>query len=124
MISSKRLSLGRWGEQVAACFLEETGYMILEANIRTHYGEIDLLAKKDDVLIFVEVKTRRSTSLGFPEISITPKKMMHIIASAEAYLQAHPELTIDWRIDVISILRLDPEQPPEIAHFENVNDVH
>lgn len=123
MTPASRITLGRWGEQVAAEYLNQLGYTILGCNLRTPYGEIDLLAQRDDTLVFVEVKTRSSGSLGYPEISITPKKFSHMVSAAQSYLLDHPDLESTWRIDVISIQRMSPGQPPEIVHFENVNDV-
>ena len=123
MTPVSRITLGRWGEQVAADHLIQHGYTILGCNLRTPYGEIDILARQDDMLVFIEVKTRSSGSLGFPEISITPKKFFHMVSAAQAYLLDHPELETAWRIDVISIQRMSLGQPPEIVHFENVNDV-
>jgi putative endonuclease len=123
MNTSSRKKLGQWGEEIAASYLRLKGYTILQHNIRTQYGEIDLLASQADTLIFVEIKTRSSASLGLPEISITPKKFAHMISSAQSYLQAHPEMSSAWRIDVISVLRHAVDQPPEIVHFENVTHV-
>jgi putative endonuclease len=123
MKPASRLQLGQWGEQIAAAYLTEQGYIILGSNVRTPYGEIDLLARQADTLVFVEVKTRSSSSLGLPEISITPKKFSHMVSAAQAYLLDHPELNLAWRIDVISIQCSSPGQPPEIVQFENVNDV-
>ena len=124
MTSTPRLRLGQWGEQVAADYLSSRGYTILGKNLRTGYGEIDLLARQADSLVFVEVKTRSSSSLGLPEISITPKKFAHILAAAQSFLQDHPQLDLAWRIDVIAVQGHPSGQSPEIAHFENVNDVH
>jgi len=111
--------LGQWGESLAANFLMQQGYTILERNIRTPYGEIDLIAQDEENLVFVEVKTRASLTLGPPEISITARKQEHMLAAAQAYLQAHPHLQGNWRVDVIAIQRL-PHQQPQIVHFENV----
>ena len=116
---STRLSLGRWGEAIAAEYLSHQGYTILEHNARTPYGELDLVALQGDALVFVEVKTRASLSFGLPEISVSPSKQAHLISSAQAYIQAHPELDDEWRIDVIAILRL-PGKEPQIEHFENI----
>jgi len=122
-MNNRRKKLGEWGEQVAASYLIQQGYAILGKNIRTPYGEIDLLARQVDSLVFVEVKTRSSATLGYPEISITPQKFSHMVSAAQAYLVEHPELTLGWRIDVISIRRQSKGEAPEIVHFENVNDV-
>ena len=123
MTPASHQTLGKWGEQIAAEYLTQHAYLLLERNLRTPYGEIDIVASQDDMLVFIEVKTRSSNSLGFPEISITPKKFSHMLSSAQAYLLDHPDLKSPWRIDVISIQRLAPGQPPEVAHFENVNAV-
>jgi putative endonuclease len=114
-----RQSLGRWGETTAAEYLSARGYTILEHNARTPYGELDLVASQGEMLVFVEVKTRASRSLGPPEISVTAAKQAHLLSAAMAYLQERPHLRYDWRIDVIAILRL-PNQPPQIEHFENI----
>ncbi len=114
-----RQSLGAWGEAVAAGYLSERGYLILERNFRTPYGEVDLVVQKDEQIIFVEVKTRTSDAFGLPEQAITPRKQGHLIDSAQAYLQLHPELKCDWRVDVIAIRKLPGDRPPEILHFEN-----
>lgn len=123
MSTLARRKLGQWGEEIAAAYLKQKGYTILQRNIRTAYGEIDLLASQVDTLIFVEIKTRSSASLGSPEISITPKKFAHMLASAESYLMTHPEINAAWRIDVISVLYNTADQSPEITHFENITHV-
>jgi putative endonuclease len=129
-----RQKLARWGEDFAAIYLEERGYHVLERNARSAYGEIDLVTtvaapamskamneqQSRRVTVFVEVKTRSSVAYGYPEDSITRQKRAHMLAAAQAYLQAHPELAGDWRLDVIAIYRPVPEQPATINHFENV----
>jgi len=118
-MSTSLQAIGRWGESFAAEYLTRRGYTILERNARTAYGEIDIVATQSEVAVFVEVKTRTSTAYGYPEESITPKKRAHLIASAQAYLQTHPELETDWRIDVIAIHRPHSDRSPQITHFEN-----
>jgi putative endonuclease len=120
MKPARRQSLGHLGEAIAAAFLEKKGYAILERNWRTPYGEIDLITQREDVIAFVEVKTRASRSLGPPEISITTRKAEHMRCSAEYFIQQHPELINDWRIDAITIQLHDDSSPPLIDHFENV----
>lgn len=117
MTSSKR-DLGAWGEAQAARFLARQGYTLIGQNVRTPYGEIDLIARNGQTTVFVEVKTRASPAFGLPEEAITPAKQAHLIASAEAFLNDHPELAGPWRIDVIAI-RQRTGQKPEIVHFEN-----
>jgi putative endonuclease len=120
MKSNRRQSVGRVGESIAAAYLEKKGYTILDRNCRTPYGEIDLIAFQSDLIAFVEVKTRASISFGPPEISITTRKEEHMRNTAEYYIQLHPELTNDWRIDVIAVQLQPGNSPPIIDHFENV----
>ncbi|MGH2582403.1 MAG: YraN family protein [Anaerolineales bacterium] len=110
--------LGRWGEKAAEQFLTEKGYVILDRNARTKYGEIDLVVRKNEEIVFVEVKSRSSTDFGFPEEAVTSLKQQHLRDAAEIYMQAHPELNGDWRIDVISVRRVHGEAL-EIVHLEN-----
>ena len=117
-MSQKRQEVGRWGEKLAAAYLAQQGYDILEQNVRTAYGEIDLVVQRAHELVFVEVKTRRSLQYGFPEESVHARKQEHLRASALAYLQTHPDLEMNWRIDVIAILDR-PGSEPELTHFEN-----
>jgi putative endonuclease len=128
-LSQSRQELGRWGEALAADYLVDQGYTIVARNERTPYGEIDLVANKlsgptaeshesQEVLVFVEVKTRTSQYFGYPEEAVTPRKQMNLISAAQHYLQEHPDLDLDWRIDVIAIERY-PDRAPIIHHFEN-----
>jgi putative endonuclease len=119
MKSNHRQLLGHSGESLAAGFLEKKGYTILERNYRTSYGEIDLIANQGDTIVFIEVKTRASSSLGPPEISITRRKAEHMRYAAECFIQEHPDLRNEWRIDVISVQIQVNEMPPLIEHFEN-----
>jgi putative endonuclease len=120
MKPERRRSLGRVGESIAGTFLNNKGYIILERNWRTPYGEIDMVARQSESIVFVEVKTRSSKSLGPPEISITPRKAEHMRSSAEYYIQQHPETNADWRIDLITIQLQPDDSPAIIDHFENV----
>ncbi len=119
MKPGQRQSLGRMGESLAGAFLKNKGYTILEKNWHTPYGEIDLIARQNESIVFVEVKTRSNNSLGPPEISITPRKAEHMRGAAEYYIQQHSETQAEWRIDLVTIL-LQPGAPAAIDHFENV----
>ena len=108
--------VGRWGEEQATRYLQENGLEILARNERTPYGEIDIVARQADVVVFVEVKARTSHKMGLPETAVTPRKQAHMRASAEHYAAAHQ---IDhWQIDVIAVERF-PDTPPKITRFEN-----
>ncbi len=112
---SRNQRVGKWGENAAAQYLAEHGYEVKARNVRTPYGEIDLVAIKDDFTIFVEVKARTSEFLGPPEIAVTPRKQAHMRACAEHYAQQNG--IAHWRIDVIAIETAN--RVPEIIHFEN-----
>ena len=116
---SRTKDLGKWGEKVASEYLIKTGYQVLDRNVRTEYGEIDLIAEQGCVLVFVEVKTRQSSTYGYPEESITRLKIDHMIASAEAYLQTIPDYEGDWRIDVVAVEINELDNQPVITHFPN-----
>ncbi len=92
---------------------------MLEKNYRTQYGEIDLIFRQEEVTVFVEVKTRKTQSFGFPEEAITQQKKRHLMEASQTFLQENPELDGDWRIDVIAILSHSIADEPQIEHFEN-----
>jgi putative endonuclease len=114
-----RQSLGHLGEALAANYLEKQAYIIIGRNYRTPYGEIDVIAQRGDMIVFVEVKTRASDSLGPPEISITPRKAEHMRCAAEYYIQQHPELKNNWQIDVVTVQMHTDDVSPQIDHFED-----
>ena len=118
-MNNRRQNIGRWGEDVAAKYLVSQGYTLLARNLRTGRGEIDIVACKEDRLIFVEVKTRSSNAFGFPETAVTPKKQKHMLAAAEQYLQDNPDSSDTWQFDVIAVERV-PGHEPVVTQFENV----
>lgn len=108
--------IGQWGEETAVQYLTNKGCEILGRNLRTPYGEIDIVVKYKGQTIFVEVKTRTSNKMGLPEESITPRKRQHMLAAAEHYAAEH---NLDhWQIDVIAI-EGKPGTQPNITYFEN-----
>lgn len=120
-MTTRQQAIGRWGENLAEKYLTQKGYNILARNLRSEYGEIDILAENEGVLAFVEVKTRTNLVFGNPESAITPRKLAHMRAAALAYIQNHPAYDdLAWRVDVLAILQLRNQRDPEILHFENV----
>ena len=108
--------VGKWGEETAVIYLTQRGYEILNRNARTPYGEIDIVAKHEDVIIFVEVKTLTSSKNFFPEQNVTARKREHMLACADCYAA---ENNIDhWQIDVIAVEGKQGVEP-KITHFEN-----
>lgn len=113
---SHNQQVGKWGEETAVEYLTRRGCEIVGQNVRTPYGEIDIVARQGDSVIFVEVKTRTSNKMGLPEESITARKREHMVACAEHYAAEHE---IDhWQIDVISI-EGKPGSQPKVTYFEN-----
>jgi len=122
-LSHNRRILGQSGESAAEEFLRSRGYSILETNFTTKNGEIDIIAAIDDILVFTEVKTRKSTFLASPLSAVTPKKQRQISKVALGYLKLHKLFDSDARFDVIAI-QLQRWGPPHIEHIENAFDLN
>ena len=113
---SKHSKIGVKGEQIAADFLLNKGYIIIHRNWRSGKKEIDIIAFKDEVLAIVEIKTRSGSDFGFPEDAVNKKKQQFLKAAAAAFTEANPQY-LNIRYDIISVL-LDKERIKEIVHFE------
>ncbi len=100
-----RRAVGRWGEESAARFLQEKGYQILEQNFRSQRGEIDLVVRDADTLVFVEVKAKQRDGFGEPEDRVDQAKQAQIGRVAAAYLQQNELDDVDCRFDVVSVTR-------------------
>ena len=114
--------VGLFGENVAARFLSRKGYQIIGRNIRTFVGEIDIVARKESEVVFVEIKTRKMPFFVAPYLSITAKKKKKLIQCALCFLSMKRLLDVAWRIDVISIeIRnlFGFIKKIKIEHFEN-----
>lgn len=101
---------GAAGEEAAVNFLKQNGYEIVERNYYFRRGEIDIIAKDGPVLVFVEVKSRRSSAFGAPEESVTPKKQELLRRTAEGYVTERGIQDTECRFDVVSILLNDGEE--------------
>jgi putative endonuclease len=112
-----RQIIGAWGEDQAAEFLIKKGLTILERNYRAQQGEVDLIALENNVLVFVEVKTRTNDTFGYPEEAVTEEKMDHLYGAAEEYMADHLEIE-NWRIDVIAIQGKPGSDEPQIDWFK------
>lgn len=115
----KRRDSGILGEKLARDFLKKRGYRTLETNYRCPHGEIDIIAKHKDWLIFVEVRTKTSLEFGSPEESITSAKKDRIRATASHYQQTHPDLPRLWRIDVVAVELDRKGKPSRVELIEN-----
>ena len=99
-----RRAQGDAAEERACRHLDRSGLTIVERNFRTRGGEIDIVARKGDVLVFVEVRSREDAGFGTPEESVTPAKRRRIVAAARQYLsKVPPSSWREARFDVIAI---------------------
>ena len=120
-ISSRNTPLGVRGERAAARYLRRHGYTIVAGGRRNRYGEIDLIAVwKKEVVVFIEVKTRRSRWAGGPEDAVGREQRRRITNSALEFLKAHGLLEYPARFDIIAIVwPKDANKPESIEHFED-----
>lgn len=102
-MKTEKQILGDQGEEIAANFLEKKGYRIIEKNWKFENLEIDLITMTEDLVVFVEVKTRKNEAFGFPEESVTPKKSANILEAAECYLEEN-RIENEIRFDIVSII--------------------
>jgi putative endonuclease len=100
----KRKALGNWGEELAVKFLKRQGYCILERNFSCRFGEIDIVAKEKDVIVFVEVRTKNNTEFGFPEETVLQNKKTRLFKTAQFYLCQKKLTEIPCRFDMVSII--------------------
>lgn len=114
-----RKDTGNLGEKLARDFIQKRGYRILETNYRCPEGEIDIVARHKDFLVFVEVRTKRSLAFGSPEESITWTKRERLRTVAAHYLQTHDNLPPLWRIDVVAVELDRNGKPSRIELIEN-----
>ena len=105
MAGHERIDLGKRGEELAEERLRALGYQIVARNVRSRFGELDLVAIDHGCYVFVEVRTRRSRQMA-PEESITLTKRRRLAALAMRYLQNERRESSDWRVDVV-VIELD-----------------
>lgn len=110
-----RKATGHLGEVLALAYLEHRGYQLVSRNYRHQHGEIDLIMVKEEILVFVEVKTRKGRRFGYPEEHLSPRQVYKIKETAEAYLALFP-----WgkqiRFDIISVILDEFES---VRHFRD-----
>ncbi|HZI95274.1 MAG TPA: YraN family protein [Patescibacteria group bacterium] len=118
-MTRRRTTLGLQGEEIAARHFESRGFRILARRYRTRLGEIDLVARSDDLLVFIEVKTRTGAGFGSPQESVHPLKQARLCRVASLFLAEHPAFVrqeITCRFDVVAIL-CEQGRPPRLAHI-------
>jgi len=116
---SKRKDTGARGEQLAVDFLKKRGYRILQRNYRCRWGEIDIIAQHKEYLVFVEVRTKKGSTFGTPEESISFFKKEKLVSLANTYLQGCHNPPPHWRIDVIAVELAPDNRVSRLEHIEN-----
>ena len=109
-------AVGARAEDAACAFLEANGYAILGRNLRLGHGELDIVARRDGVTAFVEVKYRRRARFGTPAEAVTPLKMRRIVSAASCYAAEHGLLETPLRFDVVEL------SAGNIRHIEGAFD--
>ena len=117
---NQKQTIGKLGEDLAAKFITDKGYEIVERNYRYGHGEIDIIAKdpSDGFTVFIEVKTRQNLDYGEPEYAITKNKQKQIRKMSELYLYDKEIEELDCRFDVIAVL-IEDINNPSIKHYIN-----
>jgi len=116
--------VGDKGEKLAEDFLKRKGFNIIQRNYRCKLGEIDIIAEQDDVIVFVEVRTKRTESFGIPQSSITSGKISRITKTALSYIQEKELFDRSCRFDVIAITFPQKSKEPNIEHIENAFEMN
>lgn len=117
--TTRQAELGKLGERLAARFMQDQGFALLDSNWHCRSGEIDLVMRQGDDLVFVEVKARRGERAGRADDAVSPAKAHKVLASVEWYMDAHPDLAdCLWRCDLVAITFVE-HGPPVIRHYVN-----
>jgi putative endonuclease len=111
--------LGAWGEELAAAFLQQKGYAILERDWKSGHKDLDIVATIDDVVVFVEVKTRRNRVFGEPEEAIDYRKLQNLRQAINYYVKSR-RINREIRLDAITVVGTPEGASPEITHIEDI----
>lgn len=113
-MTQERLSLGKKGEELAVCQLKELRYKILERNFKCSLGEIDIIARDKNILVFVEVKTRATRDFGGPAAAVNERKQRQLSRVALTYLNQKKLFHVPARFDVIAVELIPPSPRIEV----------
>jgi len=116
-MTEERLALGKWGEDQAAKFLRKKRFKIVERNFTCRLGEIDIIARDKDSLVFVEVKTKFGPGHPPPRYSVNLRKQRQIIRVAKYYLKQLVSPDVRCRFDVVEIIAGEGKRPEKIVHL-------
>ena len=123
MATSKRTELGFFAEHYAADYLKAKGYRITDHNYRKPWGEIDIIAEKEGIVVFVEVKANKKEIPGFePELRVSPDKRHRMARIARTYLADHRyDAEQPWQMDIISVTFDKGRGVAKIRHYKNID---
>ena len=114
------LTTGRWGEREAEAFMRGQGMKILGRRVRVKpRGEIDLVAREGDTLVFIEVKTRASERMGRPFAAVNPRKRAQLGRAAMGYMRSLPSYPRFFRFDVVEVIGVPAGDPAQVRHIRN-----
>ena len=116
----EHLQLGVWGEELAVAYMRDKGYVILERDWHSKHRDIDIIAQQGEWVVFVEVKTRRSSGFADPQLAVDYKKRRNLSLAINHYLH-YRKIDNPCRFDVITIVGEPGHAMPEINHIENFN---
>ena len=119
MSNGVNLKTGKVGEEMAARFLTKKGYKIVARNFKTKYSEIDLIARRKDLLVFVEVRTRVGENFGLPEETINREKKRRLKRAAQAFA-AFNKWKGPFRIDAVCVVLQDDRKVARVRYYENI----
>ena len=109
--------LGKWGEDVAANYLERQGYTIIERDWKSGHRDLDIIAREGDTVVFVEVKTRRNRQFADPEMAVDNQKIRHLQQAANHYIK-YRHIDHDIRFDIITVVGT-MDETPSIEHIKD-----
>ena len=109
--------LGKWGEDLAASYLERLGYTILERDWKSGHRDLDIIAREGDIVVFVEVKTRHNRDFTDPEMAVDYQKIRHLQQAANHYIKFR-HIDNDIRFDIITVVGT-MDETPSIEHIKD-----
>jgi len=117
---SEHSQMGIWGEEVAVDYLRDSGYAILEHDWHSGHRDIDIIAQKEETVVFVEVKTRRSTDFATPEQAVDWRKRQNLRQAIAHYVK-YRRITSPIRFDIITVVGTSGSPHPTVNHLEDVD---
>lgn len=119
-MKDQRKGIGKQGEEYAVAYLQEHGYQILHTNYTCRFGELDIVVQKEKKIIFVEVRTRISSSYGKPIDSITYLKTRHLSRTIRCYISQYKLSDYIFSVDAITVILDAKRKVKEIKWYENI----